>query len=410
MLQTIDPFSGLVGGELYIPACTLMLQLKYTQGVEKIKTWFKESASTVSKLTDRVNIFIAALFTQLTSQQTQVSKAYLKQLIAFFQEQITASNPEAFDYQLHLDAISHFWNATGVKTSVNATIQSNLKLHILLLALSPTCGWLRTLLQNPKEFVKGYMPSMIDDEFAIFTAVTDSSGNLVPEVGWYECRNGHKYSVGNCTRPMQVANCPSCGVKIGGTNHQSEVGVRELGTTPSFGKSLAGYAMDSTGNPRGYEIGRLGKLTTVILRYIIHTVMLISSEMYPTIDGKKGEAGNGVQSTVAELMFPTDPAGTISVDRVQNELNARLTADWKEIETLMEMEEEDLAMGLHMIIKAMMGRPVSYTDDGSSFGMTPSDYEYAMNIDRQQRGLPAAPQSSTKKFNMPPANMSPKLR
>lgn len=407
MLQTIDPFSGLTGGELYYPACSLILQLKYQHGVEKLKSWYKENATIVSKLSDRLNILIAALFTQLISQKTLVSKSYLKQLIAFFQEDIAESSPECVDYHLYLDVLSHFWSAASDKTTHNATIQTNLKLHILLLALSPKSGWLRTLFQNPKAFVKGYLPSMIDDEFAIFKTVTDAKGDIVNEVGWYECSNGHKYSVGNCMRPMEVATCPSCGVSIGGRDHTSVAGVRNLANDSNFGQSLKGYSLDSTATPQGYNIVRLGKLTTVILRFIIHTVMLCASEIYPKIETKKAAdsgIGGGAQSTVVELMYPDSTADSVTIDRVKVELNVRLTADWKEIETLLDMEEENLAMGFHMVIKAMMGREVSYSDDGSNFGRSQSDYDYAMMLGGQ------AVHRQRTKFNMPPENMSPQLR
>ena len=40
-------------------------------------------------------------------------------------------------------------------------------------------------------------------------------------VGWYKCKNGHPYTVGNCTYPMEVSKCGAkgCGAPIGGSNH-----------------------------------------------------------------------------------------------------------------------------------------------------------------------------------------------
>jgi hypothetical protein len=42
---------------------------------------------------------------------------------------------------------------------------------------------------------------------------------------WYVCRNGHPFSVGECTRPMQESVCPQCGEPIGGRNHTPAAGV-----------------------------------------------------------------------------------------------------------------------------------------------------------------------------------------
>lgn len=407
MLQTIDPFSGLVGGEAYFSACAVILQLRYQHGTESIKSWFKEITQTVGKWIDRVNIFIAALFTQLTVHRIVVPAEFLHNILDFLRADINESDPDFVHYQLHLNAISKLWTTTSIKTAKLSSIQNNLKIHILLLAMAPQSGWLRTLLHHPKVFVTGFLPSMIDDELAILRNVTDVHGNLVQEVGWYECPNGHKYSVGQCTRPMEVASCPACGAAIGGTNHVNVAGVKDVRN--DFGKSLMGYALDSTIDPQGYNIVRLGRLTTAVLRFIIHSVMLLSSEMYPAVDSSL--KANGVEeahSTVAELMYPASAPGSIPVERVQDELNRRLSADWKEIVSVVDMEEEDVAMGMHMIVKAMMRRAGSYTDDMRNYGQALTDAQLAAQLQRGYQNAFAP--NELKKLSMPPANMSPQLR
>eukprot|EP00913_Durusdinium_trenchii_P004759 g4419.t1 len=49
-------------------------------------------------------------------------------------------------------------------------------------------------------------------------------------VGWYTCPRGHPYSVGECTRPMQLGRCPvvGCGAPIGGESHRNVEGVRTV--------------------------------------------------------------------------------------------------------------------------------------------------------------------------------------
>jgi hypothetical protein len=42
---------------------------------------------------------------------------------------------------------------------------------------------------------------------------------------WYVCRNNHPFSVGECTRPMQLSFCPQCGEPIGGQHHTPAAGV-----------------------------------------------------------------------------------------------------------------------------------------------------------------------------------------
>ncbi|XP_050404013.2 NFX1-type zinc finger-containing protein 1 [Patella vulgata] len=53
--------------------------------------------------------------------------------------------------------------------------------------------------------------------------------NIVAAIGgrkgqWYQCRNGHYYSIGDCGRPDGTANCPECHEIIGGENHALHAG------------------------------------------------------------------------------------------------------------------------------------------------------------------------------------------
>eukprot|EP00966_Prymnesium_polylepis_P239747 5544122-Prymnesium_polylepis.3 len=75
-----------------------------------------------------------------------------------------------------------------------------------------------TLLLAPAAMSAMFVPTMAGDEFAMILAASDF-------VGWYKCPNGHPYSVGNCTMPMQLARCPACNAPIGGQNHSAVAGV-----------------------------------------------------------------------------------------------------------------------------------------------------------------------------------------
>ena len=45
--------------------------------------------------------------------------------------------------------------------------------------------------------------------------------NLLRNLGtkWYQCPNGHAYTIGECGLPMEESRCPECGEKIGGRDH-----------------------------------------------------------------------------------------------------------------------------------------------------------------------------------------------
>ena len=42
---------------------------------------------------------------------------------------------------------------------------------------------------------------------------------------WYQCVNGHPFTVGECGGPMETSRCPQCGEVVGGTNHEAAEGV-----------------------------------------------------------------------------------------------------------------------------------------------------------------------------------------
>ena len=37
---------------------------------------------------------------------------------------------------------------------------------------------------------------------------------------WFKCPNGHFYCIGECGGATEIAKCPDCGARIGGTNHR----------------------------------------------------------------------------------------------------------------------------------------------------------------------------------------------
>ncbi|GES78947.1 P-loop containing nucleoside triphosphate hydrolase protein [Rhizophagus clarus] len=45
------------------------------------------------------------------------------------------------------------------------------------------------------------------------------SSEFIGSGHWYECPNGHPYTIGECGGAMQLSSCPDCGVPIGGGSH-----------------------------------------------------------------------------------------------------------------------------------------------------------------------------------------------
>ncbi|KIL87971.1 hypothetical protein FAVG1_08853 [Fusarium avenaceum] len=61
---------------------------------------------------------------------------------------------------------------------------------------------------------------------SIKSAMVSGRGGIATHSGhWYYCENNHPFAIGECGMPMEVARCPECGARIGGTNHQALEGV-----------------------------------------------------------------------------------------------------------------------------------------------------------------------------------------
>lgn len=87
--------------------------------------------------------------------------------------------------------------------------------HSALLAVEYPASWLGSFLLNPAVYKSLFIPSMPKNEMDMIIA---ASGH----VGWYKCKNGHPYSVGNCTYPMEESYCTAvgCHAKIGGSRNR----------------------------------------------------------------------------------------------------------------------------------------------------------------------------------------------
>ena len=200
---------------------------------------------------------------------------------------------------------------------------------------------------------------------------------------------------------MQIAKCPECNARIGGENHNL-LGDNKQVDQASI--SLPGYITESTILPSGYDINRVSKLSCAILRYITHTVMLTHVEVYMSPISLPAE-GSALKpkSHMPALMFPKSAPGAISYERISDELKTRLANDWKVMSNLLQMEDEDIGMGLHMVLKRVSGQ-AAYEEDMSTFGRGMTDREFALQL----QGTPLAPK--TKTLAMPPSNMTPIAR
>lgn len=68
----------------------------------------------------------------------------------------------------------------------------------------------------------------VEEKKMIWEVMSKDVGSGVGSFGghWYECPNGHIYTIGECGGAMEESICPECGEKIGGKQHKVTAGNR----------------------------------------------------------------------------------------------------------------------------------------------------------------------------------------
>ncbi|KAJ0417154.1 hypothetical protein BJY00DRAFT_325758 [Aspergillus carlsbadensis] len=83
----------------------------------------------------------------------------------------------------------------------------------------------RKLMEDAKRYCSGgafYNPVTVHEKQQIYRAMaTQFTGTG----HWYYCRNRHPFTVGECGLPMEEAQCPQCGERVGGQSHVAAAGV-----------------------------------------------------------------------------------------------------------------------------------------------------------------------------------------
>ncbi|XP_033105070.1 E3 ubiquitin-protein ligase RNF213-like [Anneissia japonica] len=136
---------------------------------------------------------------------------------------------------------------------------------------------LATLMRSPSQMQQAYLPAMPQDDrmeaqAALHQATADH--NLT----WYECPNGHLYTIGNCGRPNGTGFCSDCNVRIGGQGYAALPGnkVANMVDTTRTGHVL-GYPQVQRGNQIVSE-RTMSSIATAVVRFLLHASMLLGTE------------------------------------------------------------------------------------------------------------------------------------
>eukprot|EP01130_Rhizamoeba_saxonica_P005883 TRINITY_DN2328_c0_g2_i1.p1 TRINITY_DN2328_c0_g2~~TRINITY_DN2328_c0_g2_i1.p1 ORF type:complete len:3185 (-),score=755.13 TRINITY_DN2328_c0_g2_i1:18-8699(-) len=184
-------------------------------------------------------------------------------------------------------------------------------------------NYLRT---NPMQLDQSYVLTMPKDERLELMRVLGG--------GWYECPNGHTYYVSECGRPTQEYECPSCGAKIGGLDHNLEQSnkesVREDQTAP-------GYLLQSSNEDINlFNSERELPATSIrIIRIIMHALLTAGA--------------------LADRIFETQSKtfAKFEGDNVAEFFAEHLESNWSFLLRLFHKNEDETAVVFHHILESL---------------------------------------------------------
>jgi len=203
-----------------------------------------------------------------------------------------------------------------------------LAVHLAAWALEHPGCWLERVIMDPSSMLLSFIPSMPEDPMTVIHKAMGS------RMGWYRCPNGHPYTVGECTMPMQTSRCIQCGAVIGGRSHVSVKGVTRMNV-----------ARDKV-PPKGYciasaceETMRRDGTAMRVIRFLLHLAMHMSFVTAHT---------EVEQSMIAQLV-----QRNMTFRACKAVVEERLLENWRVLKETLRIGNADLALSLHLTLDTM---------------------------------------------------------
>uniref|UniRef100_A0A8C9SEG1 RING-type E3 ubiquitin transferase n=1 Tax=Scleropages formosus TaxID=113540 RepID=A0A8C9SEG1_SCLFO len=130
---------------------------------------------------------------------------------------------------------------------------------------------LRMLAQEPAKMQGAFIPTMPEDMLVV-------AQQVMGQLQWYSCPNGHYCTIGECGRPMEVGRCLDCGAEIGGINHNPVANFRVAniqGDRTQTGHILGDPRRRDNPDMLDTKSMSLGPFT--IVRLLTHMAMLLGA-------------------------------------------------------------------------------------------------------------------------------------
>uniref|UniRef100_W5N459 RING-type E3 ubiquitin transferase n=1 Tax=Lepisosteus oculatus TaxID=7918 RepID=W5N459_LEPOC len=155
---------------------------------------------------------------------------------------------------------------------------TELAIHLTTVLLCGQDGILTPLKQlalAPVNMQNAFLPTMPEDMLVVAVQVL---GNLQ----WYSCPNGHPCTIGECGQPMERSHCVDCGAVIGGDNHRAVQGFQQTNFTGD--RTQTGHVLGDArrrDNPDMLDTKSMSPAPFILIRLLTHLAMLLGASRDP---------------------------------------------------------------------------------------------------------------------------------
>ncbi|XP_062858949.1 E3 ubiquitin-protein ligase rnf213-beta [Trichomycterus rosablanca] len=180
---------------------------------------------------------------------------------------------------------------------------------------------------RPQNMKEAFLPTMPDDHTSeVIQALGTRERNLTN----YCCRNGHLVLVGECGRPVDLGNCATCGVQIGGLNHNPVSGFIQVSGRVGD-QTRPGHILGDAAHRSEAPDRNLSMAESCVLRLFLHLAMLHGYFLN----------NQGIRT----MIQPT-------VNNVQEFLWCHLEKDIEYLGKTLNLNLDDTAITVHLILNA----------------------------------------------------------
>jgi len=205
---------------------------------------------------------------------------------------------------------------------------------------------LRRIMLEPGELMDGsptFFPGMDEDiRNRVMKALLERGENIWKfKSHWYKCSCGYTFFIGECGRPMEVANCPGCGTAIGGKDHNKTQNTAEDDETD---RSPYGYMLPAADKDEKHVSFReVPSSCARLVRLLLHGAMFCSLASH---------ADSPMPRIFDHLVNP-DSMCTMTQDTESKYIGDHFSNDWQQMVEILSSNVEDLAAGMHQLLKTI---------------------------------------------------------